>query len=212
MPLDPEDIEQIKTMLGDSLSALPLGDLVRQQVAAAVDPLKTELATLKAAPTPDPKGKKAPDDDVDLPNPLADEVARLRQQVEAREAALADAEAKSKRDALHAAARDALVAQGVPADRVPVALAFLGDRLHTDGTQVGAKTTDRWGAETIQPMDEFIPSFLKSDQGKMFLPASQKAGTGHGSTRQITRTNGGGIDWGAMSGPALDTIMRKGLV
>ncbi len=208
MALDPDDLVAIKNLLAEQAGewdkALP--GLVSKQVTAALGDVDARIAA--ALPKADPKGKKAKGDDVDLGDSVADEVAKLRKMVEAREKALAEAEAQAKQERLQGAARDALAKAGVPADRLPVAMAFLRDRLAYDGEAIGMKAMDRFGTETVQGFDEAIPAFLKTTEGKLFLPASGSQGTGTGAGRPAPRTTEGKTDWSQLKQGMFAAIAR----
>lgn len=133
------------------------------------------------------KGKEAP--------ALPPEVLTLQKQLEeltklnaenARKAA--EAESRAKADALHNAAKDALIKAGIPADRVGLALPALKEAgvLTYDGERPGWKGVDpKTNTPAVLDMAEGVKGWIAAD-GKHLLPPKDLGGTGEGGG------NGGG--------------------
>lgn len=201
MALTPEDIAQIQTLLSESMKTLPLGDIVKSQLASALSPLQAEIEAMKVAP------KVEVQDNKDA-NPLADEVRALREQVMARENALKDAAALSNKERLRNATKDALLKNGVPADRINVAMSFIEPQVANQNDIYGIKGKDQWGVESHIPLDQAIPTFLATPEGKLFVPPSNVGGTGN-TVGQPARTQAGGIDWTSLANTAMNNVVTK---
>lgn len=201
MALDAEALEQIRAIIAESTASI-VGDAVKTHVDQALGGLDKRVETLvrAAIPAPAPPPKDGddggPDPKKGKPDPVEAQVRQQREQIEAMKRELAEERAKAQRQKLTAAARDSLIKAGVPADRVGVALKVLGDSLAVDGETMGVKAADRWGEETIQPLDEAIPAFLKTDEGKLFVPPTPARGAGlERGTATAPKNAEGKTDW-----------------
>lgn len=196
MPLDEAD----KKFLADGITAAlkshadTQADVVGKIVAESLKPViarmdatdaKVKDATEKAEkagkqPETDP-AKKAKDDKSTDPA-----TAKLQEQVDNLTASLKAAEDekkaaadKAKIDALVNHAREALAEAGVPPDRMKIALAAIKDEgiLAYDGDRAGFKYQRKGYTEVVsgKPAAE---EWLKTDAGKLFLPATGQEGDG----------------------------------
>ena len=185
MPLDDAD----KKFIAEAIAASLKPDTIGAAVKAHLDGLKLDeriadkvKEATKDLPKGDDKGKddkgkedkggKAKDDE---------RISGLEQRLQASEKAREEAEAARRRDALESGARDALLKAGVSADRVRHALAVLKTDGHLDHDKDGKpgwKGKDRFGVDTLLPLDEGAAAWVKSDDGKHYLPPVQTRGTG----------------------------------
>jgi len=107
---------------------------------------------------------------------------KVMKDLQAKEQQIADEQA-SKRDMnARNGLRDALASAGVPADRIRHAEAYLYDsqkrvRISESGDPVFVSSEGGYDLETA--ITEGVESFLKSDEGKMYLPAREVAGSGN---------------------------------
>lgn len=209
MPLEAADIAKINELMADALKnalkpealAAAVAPVVKAHTDAALkgvvtgDALKTQLddlaAKLKPA-DPDPKagdpankGKGAEDPTVQA---LTRKVAEMEAANKAALEQVAAEKAKARTDRLHVAARDALAKAGIPADRLPMALAYVKELgvLDYDGDQPGWKGKNSLGLDAVLSMEEAAAGWTKAD-GKVFLPP-----TGAGGTGDKLPNNGGG--------------------
>jgi hypothetical protein len=206
MPLDDADKTAIEKMIADSLKGDTLAQSIGGAVKAAVsglkleDAVKTQVADAVKAAQPGPdkgkgddKGKGAGkgDDKVD------ERIAAMEKRIAEERAAREKAEAAQKADALHGAAQAALVAAGVPGERVKHAMAYLLQEGLLEADENGApsmKGADGYGIEGLQPLKEAIPKWLETSDGKAYLPPRNVQGTGEGSQRPNLRGSDGKVD------------------
>jgi hypothetical protein len=212
--LTPEQLAEIDKRMGEAIKTAFTGDAFKGALSAALapaiegatKPLAEKLATLEAgAKKPEtPPGKKEGEG---KPGDLSPEA---QQRFAAMEAKLADAENKAKaaeraalEDRAHGAVRDALAKAGVPADRIPLALAFVKSegliKFADDGT-FGFDKVDQWGGKVKQDPAAWAGEFVKTDTGKQLLPAAPTQGAGsQGRTTAPPTINGTTIDWDALA-------------
>jgi len=209
--LTPEQKAEVEKLVADAVKNTFTGDAFKGALSAALapaiegatKPLAEKLATLEAgAKKPETQPEKKGED-----GKLSPEV---QQRIAAMEAKLADAESKAKaaersalEDRAHGAVRDALVKAGVPADRVPLALAFVKSegliKFADDGT-FGFDKVDQWGGKVKQDPAAWAGEFVKTDTGKALLPAAPTQGAGsQGRTTAPPTINGTTIDWDALA-------------
>jgi len=197
MPLDDADKKYITDAIGEALKGDAVTNLVAGQVGEALQGLKLEEKVTAAVttaveaikPKPDEndgKGGGSGGDDAEsetekrLKKLLAESEQQVRAEREAREA---EANAR-KQDALRTAARDALGQAGVPSDRIPHAMAYLGslDLLTLgDDDAPGFKGKDKFGSDAVLPLADGIAAWMKTDAAKMYLPPSGAQGDGDGN-------------------------------
>ncbi len=182
---------RVKKALGDEVSTM-----LTNQLGPIAEQLKALGEQKQAAPQ---AGQQAPAKKGELPPEIADELARARGQVEelktqvakekqAREEQAQEAEkqrqaglAKEARDALGAALR----AKGVPDVQARAAVAMLtaeSDVLgrSEDGAVIFKVQKGTGQAKYVDevPVDKGVEEWLKTDEGKSFLPARQAGGAG----------------------------------
>ena len=199
MPLDEADKKYIADLLkgvigGDEMKKA-IGDTVAAHVEARVKPLGERLdsaekaakeakesAEKSAKPADEGKGKEGKGGKEADPE-TAKELAALRTSLENERKAREDAENRSKAEARDAATREALAKAGIPADRLPHAMAFLGTQgviAEKDG-KVGWKGKDRFGVDAILPLEDGAKAWAATPDGKLYLPPSGIQGTGTGA-------------------------------
>lgn len=218
MTLTPEQLAEIDKRMGEAIKNAFTGDAFKGVLSAALapaiegatKPLAEKLATLEAgAKKPDPPpGKKAGEGAGEGAG--GDLSPEAQQRFAAMEAKLADAENKAKaaeraalEDRAHGAVRDALAKAGVPADRIPLALAFVKSegliKFAEDGT-FGFDKVDQWGGKVKQDPAAWAGEFVKTDTGKALLPAAPTQGAGgQGRATAPPTINGTTIDWDALA-------------
>lgn len=146
------------------------------------------LEGLKPAAGPDPKAPKPGDQPTfkleDIPEWKASQarIAELTKKTADAEASSAAERAKNRAASLKSTLSDQLIKAGVPADRVKLAVGHLisAEQLvgYSDGGQ-GDVVVYRAGDDEMS-LDAGIKSFLKTPEGKLFLPAQNPGGSGGG--------------------------------
>ena len=208
MPIDP-DVQKALDGLTAMLSPEALAKALIPALAPAMkahtdaalkgvitgDALKAQLdelaAKLKPA-EPDPKAGDPANKSKGADDPTVQALTRKVAEMEAANKAaleqVAAEKAKARTDRLHVAARDALAKAGIPADRLPMALAYVKELgvLDYDGDQPGWKGKNSLGLDAVLSMEEAAAGWTKAD-GKVFLPP-----TGAGGTGDKLPNNGGG--------------------
>ena len=202
MALDDADKKTIADLIAAALKPETIGAAVKAHVDAAVKPLQDRLDVAeKAAKEAAEKAGKPADEGKsdgkgkgkDADPETAKEVAALRARLEASDKAREEAEARSKAEARSNAAREALAKAGVPADRLPHAMAYLDTQgviaADKDG-KVGWKGKDRFGVDALLSLEDGAKAWAATPDGKLYLPPSGAQGTGTGAG------NGGGSGQG----------------
>lgn len=197
--------EEIKAAIKAALSPEVIGAAVKAHVDAAVKPLQDRLdAGEKAAkeakeaaekagkPADDGKGKGGKEADPET----AKELAALRARLEASDKAREEAETRSKTEARNNATREALAKAGIPADRLPHAMAYLdtkGEIVADKDGKVGWKGKDRFGVDTVVPLEQGAKDWASTPDGKLYLPPSNAQGTGTGAGSSRPASGSGSI-------------------
>lgn len=223
MPFDDTDKKTIQDMIGDALKGEAFATAVAPVVSSALKGLKLEdtitSAVEKAVGARDDADKAASDTSDSTSTGQDDELAKVRRQLEAMDKkfqgereAREKAEAARQQDALRSDARDALVQAGVPAERVRHALVLLeadGLLAAAEDGSPGIKGKDRYGVEAVLPLAEGLATWVKTDDGKSFLPPTNAQGDGSsvGSGRPSVK----GAD-GQVNTDALRSLVAGGLV
>lgn len=127
-------------------------------------------------------------------------LTQLQQMLEEQTNKAQKAEEAQKLERLLNIAREKLGSNGIPGDRIPIAMAYLHDQnklfTYDDNGTPGFKGRDKWGAEAVLPIEEGIKSWLSSTEGKFFLPPVDKQGAGHAkSSTSFNGKTGGKVDW-----------------
>jgi hypothetical protein len=221
MALDQADLDKITALIKGSLTAEVLSPIIGEAMKPSLGKLEQENAKLRAdldavkAKPPEekkPEDGKKPEGGAPAPDAAtAAELAALRQRLEATEKARADEVAARKVDAVHVGAREALQKAGVPAERVGIAMAFLKDQGVIDVEKGGWKGKDKLGMEAVLGLDEGAAAWLKSDDGKLFLPPSPAQGTGgtfgRGGPGAAGGAAGGAVKLSDLAGGGLGVAM-----
>lgn len=213
MPLDEADKKFIGDLIKESLKPETIGAAVKshleglkldEKIAEKVKDATKDLKAPKKGEEDDEdevddKGKKKPKSGESAADKkLAAIEKRLADETKARE----EAEGARKRDQLEAAAKDALVKAGVPAERVRHAMAVLKQDGVLDFTAEGKpgwKGKDKYQVDTVLGVDDGAAAWVKSDDGKAFLPASNAGGIDQPGGKRPPITNPKGeIDMGAL--------------
>jgi len=230
MALDQADITKIGELIGAALSSEAHTKAIGEAATAAVKKVVGELKLDKVGETIDEKVSaatkdlKAPPDDKkgvdkkDPDDPTAKRLKALEDQVAQERKGREEAEAARKRDSLHTAAREALVKAGVPADRVRHAMATIiqdGVLAETSDGKPGWRGKDRFGVETVLPVEDGARAWVATDDGKAFIPARGANGTGdgagggpggHGGPTTVPKKADGTPDFSALRGAALSGL------
>jgi len=192
MPLDDADKKAIGEMISAALQSDATSTLVAGQVGEALKGLKLDEKVTKAvadAVAAASNSAEEEGDDKDKKKSKADSalerrLAKVQEDLDNERTAREQAEAARKTDALHNAARAELAKAGVPAERIPHAMAYLqvqGLLDFAEGDAPGFKGKDRYGSETVLPMSEGVSAWAKTDDGKAYLPPSGAQGDGQGN-------------------------------
>ena len=211
MPLDEQDITKINELIsaawsseaftkavgtaaGKAVEGLKLEELIAAKVTEGTKDLVDKIKALdEAGGEGGGKGGSDAEAESEAIRKLKQRLDEQEQRARAAEQARAEAERKARTDRLYGAARDALTAAGV--SRPDHALAVLKDRglltytsEEADGTP-GFKGENEYGQEAVLPMDKGLAAWLKTDDGKAFMPASDRRGNGdRGGRRPETGT------------------------
>lgn len=210
MALDDDDkafiADQIKSALVEhaKLAAAETVKIVKDQVKPLGERLDAAEEAAKARDdVDDVDDDKGADTDAGTSGKPDPKVARLEAKLQAMEKQAREAEErrqaaeeKAKSDRLIGAARDALLAAGVPSDRARFALAALKDEgiLAFDDDGVPGLKFQRQGYSEVVPAEAGAAEWLKSDAGKLFLPPSDAQGSGQRGGRRPPSGTGQPID------------------
>lgn len=216
MALDAEDEKKITALFVTLLASEETGKMLGKHVGTAITGLKlddklgaleaklTEATKPKDPPKVDPEPPKAGDpktpsveDDPAYKRSLA-KLAELEKQAEKLKQQAEASEAARKAELLKTSVRDALVAAGIDPARVGIALTHLqatgAIKVDDKGDPVWTVKT-KFGDETRSPA-EGAKEWLATDEGKFFVPPSQKQGTGDGVNRDSPAPRKDGkLDW-----------------
>lgn len=223
MPLSDDDKAEVKALIESGLGKFiksetftgAIGDGISGAVHSAVEGLKLDEKVSQAVDEATRKDKK-PSDKGGEENPeFAAALQALREELDAeksknkeeREERLA-LEATRRQERLESAARDALLAAGVPADRIRHAMAFVkseGLLAYTgenESAQPGFKGKDKYKQDAVLSMADGVAGWLRTDDGKTYLPPKGARGDGQTNTGAETapRTEDGKTDWDALGG------------
>lgn len=205
MALDADDLKKIGELLTEAVGK-QVSETLKSQVAAlgldkigdTVKALGADVTALKVKPedVADDKGKGKPDTKTD-PATQA-----LQAQLKTLTDNLAAEKRRGAESARDTAIREALAANGITDPTrikaaLPVILANLAHEIGDDGGLTWK--VEQNGVPNV-PVDTAtaIKSFVGTDIGKMFIPASGVNGSGdRGGNRQQAPANGKAFDWGA---------------
>lgn len=223
MPLEAADIAKINELMAEALKnalkpealAAAVAPVVKAHTDAAMkgvvtteglEKFGTDLAAKLKPAEPENKGDGGKGKGADDPvvQALTKKVAEMEAQNKAALEQVAAEKARSRADKLHTAARDALAKAGIPADRLPMALAYVKELgvLDYDGDNPGWKGKSSLGLDAVLPMEDAAAAWAKAD-GKVFLPPTGASGTGDGNR------GGGGGGTRNGTGLTLDSLTRS---
>ena len=219
MPLDDNDKKAIAEMFkaalaGDDVKAMIGGVFEDRFKAAKLDKFDERVKALVAESTKDlgksaddkaGEGKAAQDRGADgkFRSEEARRLADLEKQLADEKAAREAEKSKAETARLVQATERELLAAGIPADRVELALAHLhhanGRLKATDGGEPGL-VFKRQGYDEVLPLKTGVAEWMKSDQAKALIPPAPVTGTGgiHGNPASGFRGPDGKLDLGSL--------------
>lgn len=227
MALDEQDKKDIAAMIAAAFTGEDfkkgLGKAIEGEVGKAVkaidltkgldEKLEAKLEGLKAELKPkDPPDDKKPDDKkagaasasvTDDPEfkKLQSKLAEMEASTKASAKRAEDAEAARKSELLATAVRDALAAGGADPKRLAIALSHLqakGVVKLDDKGAPGFTFKREWGDEFVAA-EAGAKEWLATEEGKFFVPATNKQGTGDGVSRDTPAARKDGkVDWNAL--------------
>lgn len=215
MALDEADVKRIGELIKEAikpeiigqvvkahLDGLKLDEKIKEAVATGTKDLREKVDAADKGDKGDKdkdkskSGEKGADDD---------RLAAMQRQIDERDRKLAEAESRQAAEALDAAARDALIKAGVPAERVPHALPFLktaGVLVSKDG-KPGWKGKDRFGVDATLSLDEGAAAWAQTPDGKLYLPPSGVNGTGEKAAGVGANAGAGPVKLSSLTGSVL---------
>lgn len=161
-------------------------DSFQQLIASSVKDAFAEIAPKREESEPpkveDHQGDKKPDArDAELAK-MRSEQERMKAALEAQRAEAEAEKNKAREQAERSVLTDALRAGGVDENRMRAAVAYLyldAKRIKRDEDDNIVMTFKRdWGEELV-PVEKGISEYLKSDEGKVFLPPVDTSGSGN---------------------------------
>ena len=203
--------DQTGKIVKQSLEGLNLAEQITTAVTEATKDFK------KTDPDPD-GGKKKPGEtsfeDSAAYKKLQEQLQQQEQKLREREQEATDAKLRERELGMTGSLRDALAEAGIAADRHTMALPYLRTLKLADGKPVltfkddGTPTWRRQGNGYIDDVSikDGIAEWAKTDAAKVYIPASDKGGTGGsgggtprpGDRGDAPRTKDGKVDWGAL--------------
>jgi plasmid stability protein len=182
----------VKEQVGKALKGLDLKGMIGEALAPVLEQVESLKATSGGDKVQGQTSGQAPGALPPEVQKQIDQLAKankaLQDKYDAAEKLRAETEAKSRRkeerDALGAALRKA----GVPEPLAAGAVAYLGERGTIKRTDDGAI---RWaqGDDELE-LDKGAAAWLKTDEGRAYLPPRQVSGSGQGRNQQSVGTNG----------------------
>ena len=219
MALDAEDLAAISKLLDEKTKGFvtteQAGKLVGEQVTTAITAATSTLSddvmkAIKDAGVGDGDGGKGKSKvgtsgESDEMKRHKVEMAQMTADMEAAKAAQEAATQRERQSRLNTQMGVALQAAGVPLNRVPQASAYLHTLNNTKGTAFlgfDDNGQPQWngvhaaGYDDVVGLKEGIAGFMKTDDGKTFLPAVAASGTGarHRIESKPARTTEGALD------------------
>lgn len=198
MALDEDDLKKVAELIASEQEKATkatlkvIGEQLKPVISRIEAVEKTATAKPDDQPDDEPDEGRGASADPEV-KALKAKMAALEARAQKAEQDRREAEEKAKAERLQQAARDALLAAGVPADRVKAALATLqvdGLLDYDDQGQPGIKFQRQGYAEVLTGKDG-AAEWLKSDVGKIFLPPADVGGTGERSGRRPGPKNTG---------------------
>jgi hypothetical protein len=230
MPFDDAQKAEIAAILQESLkSSLPA--LLTEGLKPTIAGLEKSITDKVTAATKGFKTAKDTDTDTDTdtdddepagkgkgkgkgadPKILA-KVAQLEKQVEDEKKAREAAETKSREERVLNSARAALRKAGVPEERVKAAIAVLHNaegRLRLDDSDRPGLHFQRNGYDEVVEIEKGLDEWLKTDDGKVFLPPRGTEGTGEGTSNgpKVAARKDGKLDWNNVAEAAARNLAR----
>lgn len=210
MTLTPEQLAEIDKRMADTIKAALTGADFKAVLSAALTPaiegatkpLAEKLATLEAGAKKPETAPEKKGEDGKVPAEVQAQINALKAELTASQEKAKAAERAAMEDRAYGSVREALAKAGVPADRVPLAMAFVKTeglvKFAEDGT-FGFEKIDQWGGKIKQDPAAWAGEFIKTDTGKALLPAAPTAGTGDRPPNTAPVTSTGAVDWAALS-------------
>lgn len=237
MALDAEDLAAISKLLDEKTKGFvtteQAGKLVGEQVTTAITAATSTLSddvmkAIKDAGIGDgdgdgdkgkgkPKGNSGESDEMKRHKA---EMAQMTADMEAAKAAQEAATQRERQSRLDTQLGVALQAAGVPLNRVPQAAAYVRTLNNTKGAAFlgfDDNGQPQWngvhaaGYDDVVGLKEGIAGFMKTDDGKTFLPAVAASGTGsrHRIESKPARTAEGALDMGSLQEKILAGMAGK---
>lgn len=241
MPLDAEDEKKVgeiflKIMGSDEYTksfAKTIESVVGRAVKGAVAETDKRLEALKSETDKKLEGLKSPEplekkpggdndpkiEDAPAFKRVQAEFEEMKKKAKVQEERAEAAEAKRKQDLLANNARDALIANGADPARVAIAMSHLkatGRVALSDKDEPIFMFEEKWGPENV-PVAEGAKRWLASEEGKFFLPPSNRQGTGDNvqrgngapPTTNAPRTATGEVDWAQLGSRMSLGVLEK---
>jgi hypothetical protein len=228
MPFDDAQKAEIAALVAESLkSSLPglLADGLKP-ISAGLEKAITDKVTaatkgLQAKPADTDTDTDTDTDDEPVKGKskgktdpkLTAQIAALQKQVADETTKREAAEQKSREERVLNSARSALTKAGVPPERVKAAIAVLHNaegrlRLAEDGKP--GLHFQRTGYDEVVEIEKGLDEWLKTDDGKVFLPPRGVEGTGDGASNgpRVAARKDGKLDWSALSETASRNLPR----
>lgn len=201
MPLDEADKKEIAALIGAAFKPETIGAAVKSHIDGLKlgETIAAEVA--KLAPKKDDDADKKDDKGGKKDDPSVARIAAMEKALADERTARTAAEEKTRTERLHNAAREALAAAGVPADRMKAAMAVLKEEgvLVTDAEgNPGWKGKDQFGADATLALTDAASKWAAKD-GAMFLPPSGVNGTGGNGGRHDNANRNGTASVGAVT-------------
>lgn len=221
--LDAETKKFIANTINSSVASFMKRDSFKQSIAESVsgvvgNAVAEALKQNQQQPNPEPEPGKGKGD---KPDPRDAEIAKmkseqekLRRKMEESEQAAQAEKTKARTQAERSKLTDALRKGGVDDSRIGAAVAYLyldqkRIKRDPDTDKIVMSFEREWGEELL-PLDKGIPEYLKSDEGKAFLPPLQAGGSGNKGGRPPTRKPGEKATRGELMGHLGNLMLHGG--
>ena len=212
--------DQVTKIVGQNLEELNLGEQIKTSLDDSLKDIREQLSKSdKGGAGGDDGGRGGAGDGADEEQrirlaKMQEELEHLQQQNRAAEEARQKAEQREKANRLTSAVRDALSKAGVPTDKHHLAIPVLQSSKLANGKPLISLAEDgsprylaqRNGYTEKLSMADGIAEWAESDDGKIFLPPTNTAGTGEGGGQRppasghnrTPRNQDGSANWNAI--------------
>jgi hypothetical protein len=177
--------DEMKRLMGNMVNSAVNShfkrDSFQQLISSSVEKAVTGLLPKPEDPKPAPEDPKPDARDAELAK-MRSEQDKMRKALEAQREEAETEKRKAREQAERSALAEALRSGGVDENRMRAAVAYLyldERRIRRDEDDNIVMSFQReWGEELV-PVDKGIAEYLRSDQGKVFLPPVEAAGSGN---------------------------------